>query len=387
MKYNRRPSVEIAKNFIELNIKTVIDAEKTANLTDKQRRKLDKAKRKSERKRHPIRNSLIVVTILGFLAAGSAALWWQTSIQPVNRADHNSYQFEIRQGDSTDQIAAALKKANFIRNTLAFKIYTRLNRNIIQAGTHMLSPSDSLPEIAAKLTRAETDEIDVQIPPGVTLKQLRDTLKKYDFTDVEIDQAFLASYDSDILADKPADASLEGYLYPDTYRIFAGDGLEAVIQKALDKMGQVVTENDLRTKFSHQGLTLNEALTLASIVVKEVGDSNDQKIVAGVFYNRLRAGMTLGSDVTFQYAFEQKLCADNTPDCDSIYNTRRNSGLPPGPIANPSLSALLAVAEPTESNYFYFVAGDGSDEGKTFYAETSDQHNTNVFEHCHERCQ
>lgn len=107
-------------------------------------------------------------------------------------------------------------------------------------------------------------------------------------------------------------------------------------------------------------------------------------MVAGVFYNRLAAGMNLGSDVTYKYAYNQGLCGEDSPTCDSEYNTRVNEGLPPGPIATPTLTALLAVANPTNSNYYYFVAGE---DGKTYYSETEDQHNQAVAEHCGDLCQ
>lgn len=385
--YHRRPSVEIAQSFVELNLKAVIDAEKLDQLSPRERKKLARAEAKAAKKRHPVRNAILAVLTLAVLAVGSAAVWWQTSMQPVNRADRNSYQFEVATGATTDQVATALQKAKFVRNTLAFRIYARLHGNVIQAGTHMLSPSDTLPEIADKLTRGATSEIDVQVPPGLTLAELRAVFKKYDYTDADIDAALNAHYDNDILNDKPDGASLEGYIFPDTYRVYAGDKLNVVIEKALDQLSQVAAENDLRAKFAAHGLSFYEGLTLASIVVKEVSQPADQKTVASVFYNRLSVGMALGSDVTFDYALSLGQCAAGAyGDCDSAYNTRNANvvGLPPGPIANPNLNALMAVAEPTDSDYYYFVAGD---DGTTHFSETADQHNAAVAQYCQELCQ
>ena len=184
--------------------------------------------------------------------------------------------------------------------------------------------------------------------------------------------------------DKPATASLEGYIYPDTYRIYTGDSLNVLIQKAIDELGQVAAANDLRAQFAARGLSFYQGVTLASIIIKEVGNADDQEKVASVFYNRLAAGMPLGSDPTFQYAYNQGLCNSNSTNCDSAYNTYLNTGLPPGPIANPNLSALQAVANPADTPYLFFVSGD---DGTTYFATTQEEQDTNISLYCHQLCQ
>lgn len=380
----RRPSFEIARDYIILNFKPIIEAEAEENLSKKELRQKRRAERQENKRRHLVRNSVLGVLLLIAIVVGVAFVWWNSSNEPVNALDKNARQFVVDEGATTDQVATALQNAGFIRSTLAFRIYMRLNGGMIQAGNHMLSPSYTLSEIANKLATADTDEIDVQIPPGLTLDELRDVFKQYDYTDAEIEQALNADYDNPILADRPAGATLEGYLYPDTYRVYAGDSLEVVIEKSLDKLNQVATENNLAAAYASHGLSFYQGLTLASIVTKEVQKSDDQQMVASVFYNRLNAGMNLGSDVTFQYAYKSGLCSTNSPDCESVYNTRIYSGLPPGPIANPSLSAMLAVANPPASGYYYFVAGE---DGNTYFSETADQHNQAVADHCGSLCE
>ena len=381
---DRRPSFEIAGDFVELNFKPIIDADKEENLTKKELRQKRKAEKKANHRRHYLRNAIIAACLLVIIAGATVFVWWNSSSEPVNRINANTYQFDVDEGATVDDVAQSLKKAGFIRSQLAFKIYVRLNGSVIQAGSHMLSPSYKLSEIVEKLATADTDEVDIQIPPGLTLDELRDVFKKYDYTDAEIEQAYNAAYDNPILADRPAGATLEGYIYPDTYRVYAGDSLEVVIGKAIDEFANVVTGNGLVDAFAAHGLSVYEGVTLASIVTKEVQNADDQKLVASVFYNRLNSGMELGSDVTFKYAYNSGLCSVDSPDCDSVYNTRIYAGLPPGPIANPSLTALQAVAYPTESNYYYFVAGE---DGKTYFSETADQHNQAVADHCGELCQ
>ncbi|MDO4271491.1 MAG: endolytic transglycosylase MltG [Candidatus Saccharibacteria bacterium] len=384
-RYQRRPSFEIAADYIEFNFRPIIEADAEEGMTKRQIRKKRKAEEKSRRRHYYIRNSIIAALLLIAIAATTVGIWWKTSTSPVDPDNDSVRQFVVDQGATTDQVADALRQANFIRNELAFKIYVRLHGSVIQAGTHMLSPSDDLAAIVTKLATADTDEISIQIPPGLTLNELRNVLRKYDYTDTEIEQALNKTYDNAILADKPAGTTLEGYLYPDTYRVLGGDGPEVVIGKAIDQLEQVAIDNGLIDGFAAHGLSFYEGLTLASIVTKEVQGEADQQQVAGVFYNRLNAGMNLGSDVTYQYAYKSGLCSTNTPnDCDSIYNTRIYQGLPPGPIANPSLSALKAVANPATSNYYYFVAGE---DGNTYYSETADQHNQAVANHCGSLCE
>jgi UPF0755 protein len=384
---NRRPSVDIAKSYIELNLKTVIDNEAIAKLSKRQarkkRKKEAKVEKQVERNRHRLRRTILSLLVVIVVAAGASGIWWQTSIQPVNRIDVNTRQFDVAEGASIDQVATGLQKAGFIRSALAFRIYMRLNGGIIQAGSHMLSPSFTLAAIAEKLSKAETQEVDIQIPPGVTLAQLRDTFKKYGYTDADIDAAYSAVYSSNILGDRPEGASLEGYIYPETYRIVAGDKLEVVIRKAIDEMSRVAAINDFASRFASRGLSFYQGLTLASLITKEATNPTDQQTVASVFYNRLNIGMTLGSDVTFQYAYNQGLCAVNSPDCDSVYNTRIHGGLPPGPIANPTLTALQAAAVPNSTNFLYFVAGD---DGRTHFALTDAEHNLNVQTYCTVLC-
>ena len=379
----RRPSIEIANDFIEMDFKALIDADRMASMSKRELRKFEKKRRKVAKNRHPLVRATLTLAALVLVASGCVYMWWSSSISPVDPKDTKTRQFDVDKGASTAAVANALKRSGFIRNTLAFNVYMKFHGGIIQAGTHMLSPSFDLGKVVKNLATAETDEVDITIPPGLTLKELRENFKKYDYTDDEIDEAFNKQYDSPVLADRPSGATLEGYLYPDTYRVYAGDDLSILIQKALDKMNAEVLSNDFQTKFKENGLNLHKGITLASIVTKEVTSYDDQRKVAGVFYRRLNAGMPLGSDTTFMYAYAQGLCDTNTSKCNSIYNTRIYKGLPPGPIDNPSLSALKAVADPEIGTAMYFVSGD---DGKTYFSDTLDQHNQAVAAHCTKLC-
>lgn len=388
----RRPSVEIAKDYVELDFKALIDADRLQRMSPKERRRQAKlAKRRDPvwiKQRHII-HVVTSITVILIVVFSSACAWWTVSTKPVNANDSTIRQFVIGKGMSSMSVANALQKAGFIRNPLAFYIYVKFYGGNVQAGTHMLSQSFSLAKIAQTLAKSANSQVNIQIPPGLTLDKLKENFKHYDYTDQEINEAFSKHYDKPILRYKPADATLEGYLYPDTYRMLAGDSLQKVIERSLDEYYKVLKDNKLLDGFAQQNLNLHQAITLASIVTREVSNANDQGKVSGVFFNRLRRGMALGSDVTFKYAFSQGLCKNedpkeaNSPRCDSVYNTRINAGLPPGPIANPTLTALKAVAHPTLTSAMYFVAGD---DGKTYFSDTVDQHNRAIADHCHELC-
>lgn len=385
-KIKRRPSFDIARNFIEMNFAVLLGPELTPKEAKKAQKKERKQERRATREKHRLRRAIVSGLALIGLCVIAAGAWWITSLSPVDSKDTSVRTFVVDKGASTEEVANALQKAKFIRNALAYRIYVRLNNVTIQAGSHSLSSSYSMSEIAEKLKTADISEIDIQVPPGLTLKGLRSTWKKYGYTDADIDKAYAATYTGNILATRPEGASLEGYIYPETYRVYSNATLETIIQKAIDQFELVAAQNDLQASFAAHNLTFYQGVTLASIVTKEVTGSEDQKFVAGVFYNRLASGISLGSDVTFHYAYKQGLCNVNGPLCDSTYNTRLYSGLPPGPIANPTLSALQAAANPAETDYYYFVAGDGAYAGKTFFAKTLEEHNANTRNYCTESC-
>ncbi len=325
----------------------------------------------------------LAIAGLAVLFVAVISLWYFGSLAPVDKSDTTKRQFSVEMGASTEQIANDLRAQGLIRNANVFAIYAKLHNKKIEAGTHLLAPSESTQEIAEKLAAAETDQIAVTIPPGLTLDELRKVFQSYGFTDEQITAAYEKNYDSTVLADRPAGADLEGYIFPETYNINLGDGPDVVIQKSLDELDKRLQNGNLIAKFKQNGLTTYGAITLASIVQKEVSDAETQRKVAGVFYNRLAAETWLGSDVTYMYAAE-KSGAVASPNLDSPYNTRLYKGLPPGPIANMNFSALSAVADPEMSDYVYFVAGD---DGATHFSLTEDEHLQNVAKYCTTLCQ
>ena len=332
-----------------------------------------------KRSKNPLKYPLTALVIAFVIFV----IWFFIGAGPVNRDNPAEFKVEIRQGTSLDDIADTLAEKKLIRNKLVFIIWARLAGSNVQAGQHFLSPSFSVWETVSILQKASSDEIPITIPPGLMLNEITDIFRKYGYTEEEITEALNYDYSGSILSTRPPGASLEGYIFPDTYNIFTADKLTFLVQKAIDRLNEKTIGGSLVDMSQSTGLTYHEILTLASIVQKEVGDPEQQKLVAGVFLNRMEIGMNLGSDVTFQYAYKQGLCNVNGPTCDSAYNTRNRPGLPPGPISNSNLSAIDAVVNPTPSDYLFFLAGD---DGKIYYATTDAEHQRNIVNHCQKNC-
>jgi UPF0755 protein len=189
-------------------------------------------------------------------------------------------------------------------------------------------------------------------------------------------------FDTSILSIRPAGASLEGFIFPDTYKVDYSAPATTVVTQAIAEMGQIVKKDNLEAAYKSHGLSLYEGITLASIVMREDGNPTGEKAIAQVFYNRLAAGMPLGSDVTYQYG-AKLLGVTPSPDLDSPYNTRIKPGLPPTPIASPNEAALVATAHPSANNYLYFLAGD---DGKLHFSTTQEGHDQNVQNYCQKSC-
>jgi UPF0755 protein len=183
------------------------------------------------------------------------------------------------------------------------------------------------------------------------------------------------------LADKPANASLEGLLYPDSFQKDANTNPSQIISESLVEMGQHLTPS-LQAAFAAEGLTTYQGITLASIVEQEVSKPSDQAQAAQVFLSRLKLNMPLGSDVTALYG---AIVAGQTPSLtyNSPYNTLLHTGLPPTPISNVNAQALNAVAHPANTNWLYFVTGDN---GTTYFEQTAQQHQADTNAYCHVLC-
>lgn len=342
---------------------------------------------KPRRRRWIVGLSMLIVFGI-VVAAGivGGKMWYEQQLQPMTTDEStNRIRVSIEMGMTPDQIGKLLKDKGVIRSDIVFSWYTQEKgvQNQLQAGTYSLKPSESLAQIVDHLAAGKTDEFSITFLPGDTLANNRERFIKAGYDQQEVDAALEKVYSHPALATKPNTADLEGYLYGETYS-FTGDATpDQIVTRTLDELQKQIVKYDLVNAYKKRNLTLFEGITLASIIQREVSGEADEKQVAQVFYKRLKDGMPLGSDVTYIYA-AKKMGVTATPALQSPYNTRIHKGLPPGPIATPGLSALLAVASPASGDYNYFLAGD---DGKTYFAHTYAQHEANIVNHCQKGCQ
>lgn len=330
-----------------------------------------------------IMGSIAVVLVLIIGAIAGWFWWYNDALQPRSSVTQR-IRVTITQGTTPDQIAQTLQDKGIIKNSFAFQLFVKQSgdRNKLQAGTYLFSPTQSAKEVLDWLVEGKVDTFNVTILPGQTLAQIKQTLIKMGFVAADIDAAFAKKYDHPLLASKPDNANLEGYIYPDTYQINSETTVEQFLARTFDEFYPQIQAKGLQKELSDRGFNLHQAITLASIVAKEASHVADRKQVAQVFEKRLGQDMMLGSDVTFMYA-AQLTGQTASPSLDSPYNTRKYKGLPPGAIANFTIDALQAVAEPASGDYLFFVAGD---DGTVHFATTEAAHEQNIKQYCTKLC-
>lgn len=295
-----------------------------------------------------------------------------------------SQNFDVQAGERIQEIGERLERSNLIRNAYYFDYYVwkTKSKGKIQAGSYELSGNMTIPEIVQVMSigAAASNQAKVTFPEGTRIEEMADILNQKGFNGDEFLRIAKsgkgAKTDCAFLKDRPNNASLEGFLFPDTY-IFKKDATaEQIINIMLQNFDDKLTP-DLREEISASGHNIFEVVTMASILEKEVKTSNDMKIVSGIFWKRVQTGGRLQSDATLEYILGTKDLQHSIADTnvDSSYNTYRNSGLPPGPINNPGLVSINAAASPTSTDYNYFLTDP--ETGKVVYSKTFDEHVAN----------
>ncbi len=337
--------------------------------------------------------SLIISILVLILFLGGLYFYGLTA---VSKKD-DLVTFEVSSGASIKTVINDLYNAKIIKSKISSLIYIKLNPNIsFQAGTYNLNRKDNTKEIFTILDNGDAviDSVSITFVEG---KRLVDYISQIEKTfgykeeeilallsDKEYLQELINTYyfiDESIL-NEDIYYSLEGYLFPSTYEFYKDESLKGIFKKMLDKMQNVLdnySTSQLLSEYSY-----HEILTMASIVELEGAHSLDREGVAGVFYNRLKSGDSLGSDVTTYYAvrkdFSEPLYNSELNNCNNGYNTRNgcNRGkLPVGPISNPSASSIEAALNPESHDYYYFVADKNKN---TYFTKTYSEHQAKIAE-------
>lgn len=328
--------------------------------------------------------------ILVLLVAG-IGIWLLSGLFPVDMADTKPVQISIESGSSVNTIAKQLYDKRLIRSPFIFKLYVRYQglTSLLKAGSYSISPSQSAAAIAKTLAEGKSEEIVITVPEGYSvadidalmaskgLGQPGDILecaRHCDFATFDFLPRRTAVQEATALSVGPY---LEGYLFPDTYYVStAGYQPKFFLERMLGTFrSKIVTPYGAEA--AESGHTMNDILIMASMVQDESrGDEDERGTVAGILWNRLKNGTLLGVDATVRYALRKprEPLTRTDLDLDSPYNTRKEAGLPPTPIANPGEQAIVAALRPKTTDYWYYLHDA---QGVIHYARTNDEHNAN----------
>lgn len=331
--------------------------------------------------------ALIVITGIGLV------VFYNASLSAVGD-EKDKVTIVIENGTSSRGVVDKLYEADLVKNKYCGYIYLKLNKELmLQAGTYELDRGMSFQEIMEKINNGEALEnsVDVTFIEGKRLVNYVKVISdNFPYTEDEIlaklsDKVYLQELIDDywFLTDEILNDNLyyalEGYLYPDTYRFNKESTIDTIVRKMLNGTDKVLSEYKTVTKNDY---TIHEILTMASIVELEGSNSNDRAGVAGVFFNRLEGGWSLGSDVTTYYAARVEMSERDLwqYEIDEVnhYNTRPAAmagKLPVGPICSPSKDSISATMKPTKHDYYFFVADKN---GKTYFTKTNAEHNATI---------
>lgn len=314
------------------------------------------------------------LVILGVLIVVLGWFYYASAVNNPVSEDGTTQVFIVEPGWGSTRISHELEDAGLIRNAYIFQLHVWKNGidNKLQDGEYFFSKSQSLKEIAQILNRGAgaSKEATLTFLEGWKIEDIADYLEdklsvsRSEF--ISIVQTKAPWWDEyKILNSKPRNLDLEGYLFPDTYRVFKDATAADIVKKMLANMESKFTQEILE-EINRQEKTVHEILTIASIIEKEVQSDSDKKKVADIFYKRLDAGIALQADSTVNYVTGKSDPRVSAADLaiDSLYNTYKYRGLPPGPISNPGLSSIMAAIYPESNPYYYFLT---TPDGEAIY--------------------
>jgi UPF0755 protein len=327
-----------------------------------------------------------VALFLLLIAVAAAALggWFYLGAnRPFKGYDAAEQFVEIPQGSGTAAIGKRLADAGVVRDEVSFKVALWLSGNArrLQAGEYRFDRAMTPRQVAEKIAHGDVYVRPITFPEGLTAKQMAAVFESKEFgsakefLDATRNAALVSAIDPDA-------KDLEGYLFPDTYKLPRQSTAELLVGRMVTSFMKALTP-DLIAQADARGMTVRHLVTLASIIEKETGNPTERPLVAAVYSNRLKIGMGLQCDPTVIYALERagRYTGNLTRDdlhFDSPYNTYRYAGLPPGPIASPGRASLEAAVNPANVSYLYFVS---KNDGSHAFASTLDEHNRNVQEY------
>ncbi len=328
---------------------------------------------------------VVLVVIFGTLLASD---YTGSSRAGTEQTDADLLEVTVAQGASTAEIAQQLNKQGIIRYPLFFRIVSRLGGHDAdyKQGTFLLKPKCGYQTIFQTLSdpaSGQNHSVKITIPEGFEFRQIADRLEEAGLIDRDVfyDLAENEPFDYDFIRDLPQrENRLEGYLFPDTYLFTKDTDTEKTILDAmLKRFDEVVNTDANRARAQELGMSLDEVVTLASVIEREALGDADRKDVSSVFHNRLKSTEYpyLQSCATVQYVLQERKAVLSEADTkiSSPYNTYQNKGLPIGPIASPGAASIEAALYPNQTDYLFFVLGS---DGEHHFSKTYEEHLANM---------
>jgi UPF0755 protein len=314
---------------------------------------------------------LVGIFLLGLLAAAGAGWLLLTPYGPESETF-----VDLAPGDSALRIGEKLQAAGIVRSEFAFDLLRGFERGTLRAGEYRFDHPAPAIEVYERIARGDVYTRALTVPEGSNIFDIAarveqagfDTRK--DFLNAAVEQAGLVA-DLD-----PQAKSVEGYLFPDTYRFSRRASAAQIIAAMVHRFRVVAAQLELKEN-------VHQVVTLASLVERETAVDADRPLVASVFENRLKKKMPLMTDPSVIYGLQLEgwwrgAIYQSDLSRDTAYNTYMHAGLPPGPVANPGIPSLRAALHPADSDYLYFVAAGANAQGHSMFATTLDEHNRNV---------
>lgn len=353
--------------------------------------------KKDNDQKKPVAKKIIIgvialIAVLVVLVGAFGYNYVKTALQPLDRNSNKQVEVKIPVGSTNKQIGAILEEKKVIKSGFVFDYYVRTNKLAsFKAGYYELKPSMSLAMIAKELQKGGASQPlssgKVLVKEGVTIDEIGDVIaqttkfKKQDFLALVNDESFLnelkAKYPellTSALEAKDVRYRLEGYLYPATYAVQKNETLKQLVEQMVAKTNEMLTP--YYTKIKEKNYTVQQVLTLASLVEREGVTTKDRYKIAGVFENRLEKNMKIQSDISVLYALgkHKQNVTYKDLEVDSPYNLYKNEGMGPGPFNNPSIASVKAVLDPIDKDkgYLYFIANMKT--GKVYFSKTYAEH-------------
>jgi UPF0755 protein len=326
-------------------------------------------------------NAAIAILVAAGVIVAAAGLWFRDAVYGDRSRPAAATTFIVQPGATLGEVTAGLENAGILAHPVAFRILARFRNDEadIQTGQFRFPAHQTSDDILRRLVAGTADAVWVTFPEGFTARQVGARLAARQLGNAAAFDRYASRTRLDV--DGTLTPSLEGYLFPSTYLVPVGASPERIARILTDQFFHELPAN-AASKARALGLDVPQVITIASLIEREAQADDERPLMAGVYYNRLRAGMPLEVDATIEYVFPEHHAVITRRDLeiDSPYNTYRHTGLPPTPIANPGKASIDAAFAPVHSQYLFYVY---KGNGHHAFAKTLEEHNANVERYLH----